>query len=157
MRPTGPREAVRVTMAPTLIAAALAASTLAAGAVPGGIDGYRWRSRLLVVIAPDPADPRLDAQGRVFAAARAGTRERDLVLVNAAGDQPGAADLRRRFGVQRDAFRSILVGKDGGAKLSSANPIPAQALFDEIDHMPMRRDEMRRSTATRRHGETDRR
>lgn len=152
----GPRKAVMVTTASILIAA-LAASTLSAAAAPGGIDGYRWRSRLLVVIAPDPGDPRLEAQKRVFATDLTGTRERDLVLLEGSGDQPGAADLRRRFGVPRDAYRSILVGKDGRAKLSSAEPISAEALFDEIDQMPMRRDEMQRSPALRRHEETDRR
>ena len=144
-------------MAAILIAAALAASTLAAGAGPSGIASFRGHSRVLVVIAPDVDDSRLDAQRRAVATEQDGARERDLVLVESCGDQPGAADLRQRFGVPRGAFRSILVGKDGGAKLSSAEPIPVEALFDEIDRMPMRRDEMRRSAATRRYGETDRR
>jgi hypothetical protein len=38
----------------------------------------------------------------------------------------------------------LLVGKDGGVKLSSSSPLSASTLFGTIDAMPMRIDEMRR-------------
>jgi hypothetical protein len=75
--------------------------------------------------------------------------ERDLILIKVTGDtvrgaSDRAADLRRRFGVRAGAFRVVLIGKDGGVKIEAAAPLPARRLFETIDAMPMRRDEMRR-------------
>ncbi|NMG19341.1 hypothetical protein DP116_07665 [Brasilonema bromeliae SPC951] len=38
---------------------------------------------------------------------------------------------------------AVLVGKDGGVKRRETTPVQAKAIFDEIDAMPMRRQEMR--------------
>jgi hypothetical protein len=103
---------------------------------------HRWTSRLLVVIAPGRDDAAYREQVRLFERAQAGSRERDLVVVEGIGDSADARALRRRFGVPDEAFRAILVGKDGGAKLSAAQPISSEQLFDTIDAMPMRRSEM---------------
>ena len=115
---------------------------------------YRWRKRPLVVIAPDAASAALARQRAIVASHRGGMTERDMVVVYVIGGSisselgggPGlsAAALRRRFGVAPSRFRVILVGKDGGAKLSSGEPLSAGTLFRTIDAMPMRRQEMRR-------------
>lgn len=105
---------------------------------------YLWKSRVLVIAAPDADDPRLAAQRQALASARAGTAERDLVAVEAVGGDPRAVAIRTALGLPADGFRAVLVGKDGGAKLSADEPIPPQRLFSTIDAMPMRRDEMRR-------------
>jgi hypothetical protein len=55
----------------------------------------------------------------------------------------GASALKAPFGVANASFRAVLVGKDGGAKLSQPTPLDAARLFATIDAMPMRRDEMR--------------
>ncbi|GJE76267.1 DUF4174 domain-containing protein [Methylorubrum suomiense] len=105
---------------------------------------YAGTSRVLVLAAPDARNDRLSAQRQALASARTGASERDLVVVEAVGDGPEAAAIRRALGLPADAFRAVLVGKDGGAKLTSAEPIPPQTLFSTIDAMPMRRNEMRR-------------
>jgi hypothetical protein len=55
--------------------------------------------------------------------------------------------LRDRFGRNRkgavDGFAALLVGKDGGVKRTSYEPLDTDDLFDQIDQMPMRRREMR--------------
>ena len=114
---------------------------------------YRWKNRPFIVFAAGGGDGKLAAQKRLVAQSRAGFVERDMVVILVGedrvdamiGDGPGqsAAALRRRFGVPEGAFRSILVGKDGGVKLSSGEPIRAQNLFALIDQMPMRLHEMR--------------
>ena len=43
-------------------------------------------------------------------------------------------------------FAAILVGKDGGEKHRSVEPISPQTLFDLIDAMPMRQREIRSRT-----------
>lgn len=127
-----------------LLLAAVAAAPLAAPAFGAGdpLAPYRWRSRVLVALAPSPADAALAAQRRLFAGLGVAARERDLVLVEATDDTPRGAALRRRFG--GEGFRAVLIGKDGGEKLSAAEPLGADALFPLIDSMPMRQDEMSR-------------
>ncbi|AWN44282.1 hypothetical protein DK389_00510 [Methylobacterium durans] len=105
--------------------------------------GHLWKSRILVVSAPVPEDARLRAQREALASAQAGSGERDLVTLEAVGGGAEAEALRRRLNLPADAFRAVLVGKDGGAKLQSAEPIPPERLFATIDAMPMRRDEAR--------------
>lgn len=134
-----------------LVAHALAAHALLAGALllavsgpaaaaGSDLDRYRWKSRVLV-IAAEAGDPRAARQEEIAAAAGRGMRERDLVVVRAIGEGREAASLRRRLGLPATGFRAVLVGKDGGAKLDAAEPIPAETLFSTIDAMPMRRDE----------------
>ncbi|HEY8566822.1 MAG TPA: DUF4174 domain-containing protein [Beijerinckiaceae bacterium] len=128
-----------------LSAAGLVPLLLAAAIGPAWadpLDAYRWRSRVLVVFAPSADHPSVKVQRDALEARGPAVTERDLVLLPALGE--AAAPLRRRFKVEAGEFRAVLVGKDGGAKLSSARPIPAEELFGTIDAMPMRRDEMRR-------------
>lgn len=125
-----------------LLAAAAVAAAPPALAAGDPLAPYRWTSRVLVALAPSGADAALAAQRRIFADLGAAARERDLVLVEATDDTPRGAALRRRFG--GDGFRAVLVGKDGGEKLSAAAPLGRDALFPLIDAMPMRQDEMAR-------------
>ena len=73
----------------------------------------------------------------------AGARERDLTLITAVGTSPEAEALRRRFRLD-GAFHVLLVGKDGGAKLTSTEPVGPETILPLIDAMPMRQDEMRK-------------
>jgi hypothetical protein len=85
-----------------------------------------------------------------------GFTDRDLVLVQVLAtdksyangqliDESSAVKLRNRFGVDKENFRIILVGKDGGVKRSDTTPVKAAAIFEQIDAMPMRQQEMRSS------------
>ncbi|MEA1830577.1 DUF4174 domain-containing protein [Methylobacterium durans] len=131
------RHAFRMTM----LALAMAGGAEGAEAGDDPLAGHLWKSRILVISAPAPEDARLRAQREALASARAGAAERDLVTLEAVGGGAEAAALRRRLNLPADAFRAVLVGKDGGAKLLSAEPIPPERLFATIDAMPMRRDE----------------
>lgn len=131
----------------TIAAGGLLAMTLGGRAAPAAerdpLSTYRWTLRVLLISAPHPDDPRLRAQREVLAAVGADVVERDLVTVEAVGGDPRAEALRRRLRLPGDRFAVVLVGKDGGAKLSSDEPIPSRILFSTIDAMPMRRDEMK--------------
>lgn len=122
-----------------MLVALAALSVSAAKADP--LAGHRWRERVLV-IAAEAGDARLAAQRRIVEAAEGGARERDLVVVEAIG--PAGAALRRQLGLPTHGFRAVLVGKDGGAKLTASEPIAAERLFATIDAMPMRRGEATR-------------
>jgi hypothetical protein len=128
---------------------ALAASSAAAEAMTG----YQWKKRPFLVFAPS-ADSALTAQRAIVGANRSGFAERDMVIIYVAGTNvetelgpaPGmdADALRRRYNVLPSAFKAVLVGKDGGVKMTSGSPIAARILFGAIDAMPMRADEIRR-------------
>ncbi len=127
-----------------LAAVSLLAIGTAAGAAPDPLSGLHWRKRVLLVAAPSAADAGLLAQRALLEQMRRGADERDLALVEAVGRTPEADALRRRFGLDPSRFRVLLIGKDGGAKLSSTTPLGPDRLFPVIDAMPMRQEEMTR-------------
>ncbi len=127
----------------TALAASAVLGTMPARAADPLAD-YLWKQRVLLVSAAAADDPRLAAQRKIFATIRDGAKERDLTLVEAVGGGTRAVALRNKFGIVVDAFRVLLVGKDGGEKLRSDTPLGPDQLFPLIDAMPMRRNEMRR-------------
>ncbi len=116
--------------------------------------GYDWKYRPLLVFAGGDDSAALAQQRRTVEQSRAGLKERDIVVVwivgNSAaaelgpGIQSSAAALRKRYGVPAEDFRVLLVGKDGGIKFRSTEPLTAARVFATVDAMPMRRDEMGR-------------
>lgn len=120
------------------------------------IDDYQWKNRPVFVFAPSEGGNRYNAQLRQFQGRGDGLEDRDIVLfllpmqgnrsVDGSSLSNEASDfLWERFQVPREQFAVLLVGKDGGVKLRSDEPVSAQRLFDLIDSMPMRQQEMRRS------------
>lgn len=137
-----------------LIAATLLAAAFASPASAAGLDAYLWKDRPVVVFAPSREAPAAAEQIRRLAAARAVLAERDMpvLLVTRTGVAAlagrrsptlEAAELRAAYGVGEDDFAVVLVGKDGGEKLRSAEPVTAERLTGLVDSMPMRRREAR--------------
>ncbi len=139
----------------------LAASAVSFGDLVGamtsaeaGMARYHWKNRPLIVFAPSGTDGRLGSQQGIVTRHRSGLRERDMVVIMVAGDhvssqlgpEPGAraGALRALYGVKASEFRAMLIGKDGGVKISSRGPLSADRLFQKIDDMPMRRGELSR-------------
>ncbi|MCC5669889.1 DUF4174 domain-containing protein [Nostoc sp. CHAB 5784] len=56
--------------------------------------------------------------------------------------RPSLGICDKRFGVDKENFRIILVGKDGGVKRQDTTPVQPTAIFKQIDAMPMRQQEM---------------
>ena len=117
---------------------------MTAEAKSASLASYQWKSRVLVVTAPTRQDDGLTAQRRIFEQNAAGMAERQIVLIEAVGDDERARAIRGQLGVGDKAFKVILVGKDGNAAVSSDRPLAAQDLFNRVDAMPMRRDEIKR-------------
>ena len=139
-----------------------AMATSPADSVDFRLEDHRWEHRLLFVFAPDDTSEALTQQAEAFADHDAGFRDRDLLLLTVTGSDrgthrsvPGADPqplteaavrrLRKRFDVAPDAFRVVLVGKDGTEKRRNAEPVTVRFIFDTIDAMPMRQREMRKS------------
>lgn len=125
------------------------ASPQAASAAPA----YRWKYWPLFVFAQGETAV-LAKQKSIVSSQAAAFKERNIIVVWIVGDKvsadfgpPPGKDpnaVRRRYGVGAGAYRAVLVGTDGGVKLSEAAPLTASTLFATIDAMPMRRDEVRR-------------
>jgi hypothetical protein len=124
------------------------------------VENHRWEHRLLFVFAPSDSSGSVARQEEAFVDHDAGFRDRDLLLLTVTGGDRGtrrivpgadpqplteaaARRLRGRFDVPPDAFRVVLVGKDGTEKRREAEPVTARSIFDTIDAMPMRQREMR--------------
>lgn len=114
----------------------------------------RGRDRVLLVFS-NGNNQLAEAQLNVAAEHISDFKQRDLVLVGIQGSNPDVptallapaddAPARKRFHVRPDQFTVILLGKDGGEKLRSHQPIEWEKLQSTIDAMPMRQDEMRGS------------
>jgi hypothetical protein len=113
--------------------------------------------RPLLIFAPSPTDPQLQIQLRWLRENAADVAERDVAVIAVPYQSPsptqatltdaGATAARRSFHIAPTDFTVILIGKDGGEKLRSHQPIPMETLRSTIDAMPMRQDEMRQKAA----------
>lgn len=108
---------------------------------------FRWKKRVLLVAAPRPEQADFQAQKQLLAPVSRELAERDILVLDVLYHRLSAADrqyLTRKTGVRPLAFAAVLIGKDGGVKLTSARPLAPAALFAAVDQMPMRQDELRR-------------
>jgi hypothetical protein len=101
---------------------------------------FKWKNRVLVLLAPSDHDPRLGEQQATATAGAAGFSERDLIVVTEIGTE---GPLHRMFATRVGDFQVVLVGKDGHSTLQWSKPVSSEVLFSVIDKMPMRRNEMR--------------
>lgn len=131
----------------------LAGVCLMAGAADDNpLHAERWRTRPLVVVAPDPDHPLLtglQAQLRQ-ADTRSAFDERDMVLFTVIGDRgeregrpltlEQTRGLKAALGVTATSPATVfLVGKDGSVKRTDrGDRIALAAVFAAIDGMPMR-------------------
>lgn len=112
----------------------------------------RWKTRPVVVVVPTRDAPLLRKVESALqqTATREAFIDRDMVLYTVANGEG------RRNGVPLPAARTrallealhldaagpptfLLVGKDGGVKMTETTDVDLDAVFAEIDRMPMRR------------------
>jgi hypothetical protein len=114
---------------------------------------YQWQNRLLLLFAPSQNHSTYQEQRRLLDAQEPVLEERDLLVLDLLADSGhlgrqklssrSVVQLRERFGVPAAEFTLLLVGKDGTVKRRETSAVPAQALFDQVDSMPMRLRELR--------------
>jgi hypothetical protein len=122
----------------------LTGAVMNADAKDFALSTFLWKNRVLVVIAPGSQDFNLLAQRRIYQRAATAMAERDVILIEAVGDDDHARAIRAQLSAGHSGFAVLLVGKDGNTAFASGKPLTAEALFKRIDAMPMRQDEMRR-------------
>jgi hypothetical protein len=119
-----------------------------------GMESYQWKARPVLVFAASADTAAYRSQLQALRAAGGGLRERQIIVIGVSGNavqavagggaRQSAANLRRAYGVPDGEFQVVLIGKDGGVKLRSREPVSPQELFQLVDAMPMRQQEMRR-------------
>jgi Domain of unknown function (DUF4174) len=117
------------------------------------LDALRWKNRVLVLFSPLESDASFQSQKQHLASNAEEVFDRDLMILeiveqgqSKAGKQllsgTSVQEIRKRFGLQTGTFQVLLIGKDGGVKLRSSEPVSMKDLFGLIDSMPMRQQEM---------------
>ncbi len=111
-----------------------------------------WGKRVLLVFALAERDASFQRQDVILESISGGLTERDMIVIRVFKDNrvvineqshwQSSASFHRRFEVDSNEFRVILVGKDGTVKLDRKSPVNGNDLFTLIDSMPMRRYEM---------------
>lgn len=114
---------------------------------------FRWNHRILVIFSDRSDDANYVQQIGALKGAQEALAERDMLIISVVSDAAAIIDkpqlkldansLKKRLDAEGRGFRAVLIGKDGGAKLSSNRPITPVELFSTIDAMPMRQSEMR--------------
>lgn len=140
-------------MTPLALLLGMAGGPVMADMASNPLNGERWQSRPLIVVAPNASDATwLEFQQDLMKPAnREAFIEREMVLytvidgVGKRNDQPldpqVTSALLSTLGVKPDGpTRLLLVGKDGGTKIDQRAPLEVTVIFATIDKMPMRQN-----------------
>ena len=115
---------------------------------------HQWKNRLILILVNDATSPELQAQLIEFRTHSAGMKERKLVVYQIRPNQfqRGLGNdnewitsnkLYQKYKSDDSPFEVILIGLDGGIKLTQNEVLTYEKLFAIIDAMPMRRREIR--------------
>jgi hypothetical protein len=116
------------------------------------IDHALWQERLLILVAPSADDPAIVRQKRALRDAGDALAERRLRIIELYSE-PDSDDSGRLAPAQRRAIREglgvassdrqlVLIGLDGGIKRRAPLATPLRDILQQIDGMPMRRQEI---------------
>jgi hypothetical protein len=114
---------------------------------------FQWKHRLLLIFVMDENDPPFKKLQDEIIAQKAEVEDRDLLVfmiverglsrMNTTPlDSVTVDSIRKYYAVPHSIFRVILVGKDGGVKLKQDGTANLEEIFERIDAMPMRKNEM---------------
>lgn len=116
---------------------------------------HAWKERVLIVTASSPTNVGYKRQNQLLEKGKKGMKERNLVIYRLYSDHwmsPSQESLTREetttiqeaYHIEPDTFSVVLIGKDGGVKLRSNELVSTKELFQLIDSMPMRQQEVRK-------------
>jgi hypothetical protein len=122
--------------------------------MPMDLTQFQWKNRLLFLFAPDSNNPLFKKLQSEIIAQKAEVEDRDLVVFEVLERGPSrmntsqldrqmADSIRDRLAIPQVTFTLILVGKDGGIKLKRNDQANLDEVFELIDSMPMRKNEIR--------------
>ena len=112
------------------------------------LSDYRWKNRILVLFENDSNSKKLNNTLNTIKKNTAEFKERDLLVFIYTDElffdiNGKATNLKNSTTLPKSHDGYILIGKDGGIKATEPYPIQLEKLWDLIDGMPMRKNEMR--------------
>ena len=123
------------------------------------LEKHTWKNRILVVKTSDSSSEIYQEQIKEFKNALDELEVRKFVLYKITEDHFELIDFANRESVDsgkiagepigkilndKENFEVILIGLDGGIKLRQTEVLRKEALFNIVDAMPMRRNELSR-------------
>jgi len=119
------------------------------------INKHQWKDRLLLFIADSYDQKELTEQLKKFDNTTEALAERKLIIYQITphsyvqGMKKNSKKISKKnalyqkYNTLKDPFKVILIGLDGGIKLNKSNLISPVKIFDKIDQMPMRQQELK--------------
>lgn len=114
---------------------------LGARAAPLNLAELRGKRRVLVIYAPPGTEAKLLQQQKLVQAKKTDFDDRDVTLL-VLHKPTENAEIAKRFQLSGKEFVVLLIGKDGGEKFRVKKIARPGVLFQLIDSMPLRQDEM---------------
>lgn len=119
------------------------------------ISKHQWKDRVLIVTASSPTNIGYKRQEQLLTKGKKGMKERDLVIYKLYNDhwldpddhlmsEKDAEAILNAYDIEAGTFSVLLLGKDGGIKMRKNDIVSTREIFQLIDSMPMRQEEMRR-------------
>ena len=119
------------------------------------LEKYQWKNRLVLVFSNDDSQSMAEQQINWLKKQDESLAERDLLFFWFGEQNLSAsisrfsiqevASLRERYNPEGKSFILLLIGKDGGVKMTRYAAVEPLEIFDLIDSMPMRRSEMQKN------------
>ena len=120
------------------------------------LEKHKWKERVLIVTASSPSNVGYKRQDQLLTKGKKGMKDRELVIYrlyadhwlgpkNTALSNDEAQIIYKKYDINSDTFSVVLIGKDGGVKMNKNDIVSTRELFQLIDSMPMRQQEMRKS------------
>jgi hypothetical protein len=117
------------------------------------LEDYQWHNRLVLVFAHSADDESYLQQISELNSDVNGLAERDIIIFslfqnglsrtgNDEISNESAMRIINRYNPDQHEFKFVLIGKDGGVKLKQDTMVSLPELFERIDRMPMRKQEM---------------
>jgi len=120
--------------------------------VTGYLDQFKWKKRILLVFESPTKEATAEFEA-LIKENEGELEERDLIIFIVRSSNidtylttqildVSPSKIRVDFGVSLTEQSVVLIGKDGTVKLRETLPTSLDKIFDTIDQMPMRQEEM---------------
>lgn len=119
-----------------------------------GLNEYRWKNRLVVILTDDSDAAQYEEQISLLKEKESEFAERKLYVIHLTlGQRRNGLDkdskweessLYQKYRRTQEAVEVLLIGLDGGIKLWQTELLTTEKLFVLIDGMPMRKAEIKK-------------
>lgn len=116
---------------------------------------HRWQNRLILILFKSSEAPERKKQLQWLEANVPGLTERKIKVYQVTtgyfyeglndGNRIKDRSVYRNYSNHKDDFEILLIGLDGGEKFRSPEVISTNIIFQRIDSMPMRKEEIKQA------------